>query len=298
MMPSYNKFFQNLRVTVILVALSAITNANAAPLQKGPVVSEGLLLDLNPDIGVVTDNNGRIEKWTNSVAGSVVKDFEKVDEGREVKGSGKPTLLKKVQLVNGHNTVQFIKHELLNRHETAFDTINRGSGFTWVAVIRPYNQVGQLQDVNSFFGNLRNGGNYEGFWAGFTDDNRVWTGLRNGITFGRWDENNPCVRSEKKLDTARFYLLAGRMESGTSPALIELFIDDFSKPDVTGMVPVNVKADPSMMAIGQERNAIEHPGVESFIGEMARIMIYQRPLTNDELHHLGVYLRKLYFKKR
>lgn len=297
-MPFFKISSQTLQLTVILIVLGAFTTAHATPLQKKPVVKDGLLLDLNPDIGVVADDNGRIEKWTNSVAGSVVKDFEKVDEGRQVKGSGRPTLLKKVPQVNGHNTVQFIKHELLNRHESAFDTINRGSGFTWVAVIRPYNQVGQLQDVNSFFGNLRNGGNYEGFWAGFTDDNRVWTGLRNGITFGRWDENNPCVRSEKKLDTTRFYLLAARMQSGNSPALIELFIDDLSQPDVTGVVPVNVKADPSMMAIGQERNAIEHPGVESFIGEMARIMIYQRPLSNDELQQLGAYLRRLYFKKR
>lgn len=281
--------------TLSLGLLLLASSILAAPLQKKPAAPKGLLLDLNADKGVVTDSDGRIESWTNSIINSPVKQFRKVDEGRETKGSGRPSLVKNVQQLKGHNTVKFVKQELLNDSESAFDSLNTGSGFTWIAVLRPYNQVGQLQDVNSFFGNLRNGGNYEGFWAGFTDDNRLWTGSRNGITFGRWDENNPCVLSDKKLDTGRYYLLAGRMQAGLQPVAIDLFIDDFSAPDVSGIVPVNIEADPSKFAIGQERDAIEHPGVESFIGEIARFMIYDRPLTDEELRTLGKSLRRIYF---
>ena len=37
------------------------------------------------------------------------------------------------------------------------------------------------------------------------------------------------------------------------------------------------------MAIGQERDAIQHPGKESFDGEIARFMIFDRPLSDAEL---------------
>lgn len=295
MIISGNAICKTAMYTLSLSLLLCAVPTVAAPLQKKPIVPGGLLLDLNADIGIVADKDGRIESWTNSIKNSPIKQFNKVDEGRAVKGSGRPALIKKLPQLNGHNTVQFVKQELLNNSETAFDSLNTGSGFTWIAVLRPYHQVGQLQDVNSFFGNLRNEGNYEGFWAGFTDDNRLWTGSRNGITFGRWDENNPCVLSDKKLDTTRYYLLAGRMQAGVQPAAIDLFIDDFSAPDVSGVVPVNIKADPSKLAIGQERDAIQHPGIESFIGEMARFMIYGRPLSNEELQALGQSLRRTYF---
>jgi len=63
----------------------------------------------------------------------------------------------------------------------------------------------------SFFGNLKNSGMYEGIWGNVTDDNRVWIGSRNGITFGRWDGNNPMVLATKPLEEGRYYVVAGRM---------------------------------------------------------------------------------------
>jgi hypothetical protein len=121
------------------------------------------------------------------------RDFIKQDEGRKEAGSGRPTLKKLVATIGGHNTVVFRRQELVNHDEDASDHLITGNGYTWLAVISVHEQVEQLQDVNSFFGNLRNGGMYEGIWGHVTDDNRVWIGSRNGVTFGRWDHNNPMV---------------------------------------------------------------------------------------------------------
>ncbi len=70
-----------------------------------------------------------------------------------------------------------------------------------------------LKDVHSFFGNLKHGGMYEGIWGNVTDDNRVWIGSRNGITFGRWDNNNLMVLAAKPLEENRYDVVAGRMGS-------------------------------------------------------------------------------------
>jgi hypothetical protein len=48
-------------------------------------------------------------------------------------------------------------------------------------------------------------------------------------------------------------------------------------------VLVNSKANASNMAIGQECDATNHPGAESFDGEIARFLIYERSLTDMEL---------------
>jgi len=51
----------------------------------------------------------------------------------------------------------------------------------------------------------------------------------------------------------------------------------------TATFPVNPDTDPSRMAIGQERDAIEHPGKESFDGEIARFLIWEAPLNDKQL---------------
>ena len=53
------------------------------------------------------------------------------------------------------------------------------------------------------------------------------------------------------------------------------------------MVPVNPKANPSKMAVGQERDATNHPGKESFHGEIARFLIFERPLSDKEKRLMG-----------
>jgi len=259
----------------------------------GAIVDRGLILDLDAGKGVVVEDGDRVIKWTNQVASFAARDFVKRDKGRAQPGSGRPTLKKSVAAIGDHDTIVFRRQELLNHHEDAFDHLLTGNGYTWLAVMCVYEQVVQLKDVNSIFGNLRTGGNYEGIWGNLTDDNRVWIGSRNGITFGRWDHNNPMVTAPKPLEERRYYVVAGRMGAGTDTVQIEVFIND-PEPVATAPFPVNPKANASKMAIGQERDATNHPGKEAFDGEITRLLIYERPLSEAELRQTLTHLKKVY----
>ena len=80
------------------------------------------------------------------------------------------------------------------------------------------------------------------------------------------------------------------MEAGTGNVKLMLYANS-PDPIASGDFPVAKDANPSRMAIGQERDAIEHPGKESFDGEIARFLIWERPLGQDEfaaaIAHLG-----------
>ncbi len=242
-----------------------------------------LIVDLNADKGVVIADGDKVEQWKNQVKSFVVKDFSKRDEGRKVPGSGRPQLTKKVIELKGHNTLVFNKQELVNMNEDAFDHLTTGGGYTWFAVLKAGKQSGELPNVNCFFGNLRNKPNNEGFWGGFNDDNSFWMSSRNAITFGRWDKNNPYVTSKEIVKQDQYYLIMGRMGKGIETVTLSLYLNDGAKPITSSPFPVSQSVNPSRMAIGQERDAIEHPGRESFVGEMARFMLYDRPLTDQEM---------------
>ena len=252
----------------------------------------GLILDLDADRGVTVEDGDHVSTWQNQVAGFAAKDFVKRDEGRKKPGSGRPTLRKAVKELNGHDTLVFLQQELVCLNEEAFDSLTQGSGCTWVTVMAVHAQRVGLKDVNSFFGNLRNSDNFEGIWGCLNDDNTVWWGARNGITFGRFDKNNPQVIGPK-LKTGPFHVVAGRMDAGTGKVKLELFVNKI-EPAGSAEIQVNPKANPSRMAIGQERDAINHPGHESFDGEIARFMIFDRPLEDAELKTVLASLRERY----
>ncbi len=255
-------------------------------------VHSGLILDLNADKGLTLEENNRVAAWQNQVAGFIARDFVKRDEGRETPGSGRPTLRRAVSELSGHNSLIFIRQELLNMEEDAFDHLTQGSGYTWFAVMTPYSQSEGVKDVNILFGNLRTGGLFEGFWAGLEDNNRFWLGSRNGVTFGRFDRNNPRVAGPI-LEKNRYYIVAGRMGGGTGEVTVELFVDQ-ATPFASATVQITEGGNPSKMAIGQERDATNHPGAESFEGELARLLIYERPLSDDEMARMIALLRDEY----
>lgn len=263
-------------------------------LSADPPVRQGLVLDLDADRGIIVNDSGLVERWDNQSTYSQARSFTPQDEGRAVPGSGRPSLKKNVAALNGHSTVVFREHELLNRDEDAFDHLITGSGYTFFCVVAPYQQDGKLQDVNSFFGNLRNGGLFEGIWGGFADDNRVWAAPRNGLSFGRWDDNNPFLVTDMGLEADRYYLVMGRMSAGTDSALVEIMVNEWMPARFSSRVKVNIQADASKMSIGQERDATQHPGVESFDGEIARFLLYERPLGEKEMKKMIRRLTKEY----
>ncbi|MEM9646518.1 MAG: ThuA domain-containing protein, partial [Planctomycetota bacterium] len=268
------------------------------------LIESGLIVDLDADHGVSTDANARVTQWTNQVSYFSAKQFVPNDYGIRLSnpGSGRPQLSTDVSDLNGHHAIVFREDELINPQEDAFDHLIKGSGYTWLAVIKPYPAAApdettefglhRLRDVNSFFGNLRNSGNYEGIWGCFDDDLTVWCGSRSGATFGRFDKNNPKVTGTR-LESDRFYVLSARMGKGTGTVPIELFIDT-ARPVATTPFPVNPNANSSKLAIGTERDATNHPGSESFDGEIARFLLYERPLNDMELTQTFEFLSEEY----
>ena len=249
--------------------------------QQIQLPADGMILDLDAEHGVAVEDGDRVSLWQNQVAGFVARDFVKRDEGRKEAGSGRPTLHKGIKELNGHSALVFRGQELVCMNEDAFDDLTRGGGCTWLAVLSADGQQVGLKDVNSIFGNLKNGGNFEGLWANFTDDNTVYWGARNGITFGRFDTNNPQLLGPK-FEKGKYYVIAGRMAAGTGSVTLELFVNT-ATPVSSAQIPVNTKANPSKFAIGQERDATNHPGHESFDGKIARFQIYARPLDEADL---------------
>ena len=264
-------FYSVIPMILRLIALLCVATSYAAEI---PTI--GLLVDLDPAKNITLDAQGRVTAWKSQAGPAEARDFVGQPKGRTEPTSGLPSVVKEPRAA-----LSFRQQELVCHDEAAFDGLIRGSGCTWVAVIRVHPQRVGLKDVNSFFGNLRNGQKYEGLWGCLDDDNTVWWGARNGLTFGRFDVNNPKLVGPK-LEEGRFHFLAGRMGAGQAEAKLEFFVNDL-KPCATAQFPINPQADASKLAIGQERDAIQHPGKESFDGEIARFLLWDRPLTDQEL---------------
>lgn len=272
-----------IRFLSLSLALGISLSGAGAQTEGGPgpgFPAKGLVLDLDAARGVVLEDGDRVASWKNQAPAHPDMVFVKRDEGRKEAGSGRPTLRKNAT-PDGKPSLVFLQQELVCMDEDAFDGLTAGKGHTWIAAIAVHGQRVGEKDVNSFFGNLRNGGKYEGAWGGLDDDNTLWWGARNGRSFGRFDENNPKV-SGPVLEEGRFHVIAGRMDAGTGTVKLSLFVNS-AAPAATLDFPVDPAANASRMAIGQERDAIEHPGKESFDGEISRLLIWDRPLEDGEL---------------
>ena len=111
-----------------------------------------MILDLDADRGVTVEDGNRVSLWQNQVARFPARDFGKRDEGRKEPGSGRPRLLKQIKELNGHNVLDFRRQELVCRDEDAFDSLTKGSGCTWLAVLCVHKQTGGgLKDVHVVF---------------------------------------------------------------------------------------------------------------------------------------------------
>jgi type 1 glutamine amidotransferase len=260
----------------------------------GGILMQDLLLDLNADSGLTLEDGDKVIAWKNQKAGPTAQVFEKRDEGRKVAGSGRPTLKKSVSEINGHNTLVFTHDELINMEADAFDHLLTGSGYTWYAVISVYEQTnGVKRDVNVFFGNLRNSRPYEGFWGGLKNDNTIWAGSRNGKNLIMWGVDNPRVLGPI-LKTGRYYIIAGRMGAGIDTVNIELFVDE-TTPVGSVPFPVLTNGNSEQMAVGTERDATNHPGGESYNGEMTRLLIYETALSDSDFARVMKALKHYYF---
>ena len=304
--------------TIVAVSLAV---AIASPAALGPtrgysqdLNQSDLVLDLDADKGLTIEDDRMVTAWKNQARNPKAVDFRSTEEGRtktiitqKEPGTGRPTLRRRASDINGHNSLIFRSDELINENDKAFHGMMTGAGYTWFAVIKPYRQTGpgriNSKYPNAFFGCLRSSsppqnetGLYAGFWGGFYPDGRVYMGSRNGIGKRVRDAvNTPQVEAPAPAIN-KWHIVMGRQGSGKGEVLLELFVDDPSKAVNSSKYPV-ADVEPSRMAIGTERNAINHQGKESFDGELARLLMYQTALDKQEMKEIYAYLRKVYFEK-
>lgn len=253
-----------------------MTASVGVPVPRDTPSGDTLLIDLDAERGVTLER-GFVASWESVVAG-----VRRVFEGRRIEG--RPTLSMPSALLRGGRALTFVKQELVLYDDDLLSPLTTGRGYTWLAVLRlGIQQPGwamRERDLNAIFGNLRNGPQYEGFWAGVNEDGTLWAGPRNGRSFGRWNSDNPQLLGPR-LEVGRFYVIAGRLGKGVAMVPAELFVG--GRRVAQAPFSVNPLATPSRLAIGQERDATDHPGKESFIGEIARLLIWGRTLTDEEL---------------
>lgn len=164
------KIHHHIHFSALLLTALLPHAAHAAP---ATLPTKGLLLDLNASKVLKLENGNKIASWENQAPGKNSRLFIKQDRGRKVKGSGCPTLKKNVNALNGESTLVFKQQELVNMEEYAFDHLNTGNGYTWITVMEVDKHRVGVKDVNSFFGDLKNGGKYEGFWACLNARSRI-----------------------------------------------------------------------------------------------------------------------------
>lgn len=150
-------------IVSLSICILTISKAADKEVVTEAFVTKGLLVDLDANEGIETEDGERIKSWSNKIKGKGGESFVKQDIGRKVKGSGRPTLKKKNDLIGGHNTLIFNEQELVNMDEDTFDHLITGNGYTWISVMCVYKQIKGKPNVNSFLGNLRNGSPFEGF---------------------------------------------------------------------------------------------------------------------------------------
>lgn len=166
----------------------------------------------------------------------------------------------------------------------AFDDIMLGTGHTWFAVVRAPEQDNGAK--NAIFGTLTNANPWTGMVAHVADDGG---GVSVGSYMTRPTGSDVFARGETDINDDEFHILAGRLEEGLDEVTAELFLES-STPEAEAFPIIIEESDSDEIAIGAERSG----GGEHFDGDITRILIYERPLSDSEMNTTGGELASLY----
>ena len=240
---------------------------------RADIVTDGLILDLDPDVGI-SESGGSITSWANqATAGG--------DDVATTRGT--PTL---VAGPDGHSAVRLdeaggAKDRMSGSDENAFDGIMQGAGHTWFAVVRPTSGANG-GSKNAIFGTLTNQSNFSGLVAHASGPTPAYMlRLESG--------NDIFTTGSSNLEDGEWHIVAGRLSAGTGPQTAEIFTDGPS-PEASSPVSISGSTPSDVLTLGAERSL----GSENFVGDIARILIYERPLDETELNGVGATLGSLY----
>ncbi len=241
--------------------------------------SSGLIQDLDADVGVTNTFDG-VSLWENQApsGGDDVAQFDAFLMPQLRPGT-----------LNGHNTIEFLDDfdgtgdRMFGDDRDAFDGLIDGTGHTWFVVAKVGDQL-DGSDLNRFFGTLTE------------PDIPGWTGISPGVNIDGVPYHvtraggNDFAWGTQSANDGQFHIFAGRLAKGTGSGILEqLFVDDPAAVGSTGAT-VLPGIDSDLLSIGVERLT----GGEDFLGEIARIMIFDRPLGDEELNDTGAMLAQQY----
>lgn len=319
-----------------LLLVMAVSALAADPVKKpDSLAKDDLVLDLDAEKDVVKDQSNRVLSWKNQRTFKGVDYFVEQDALRNeivanpsrkkwwyqaprdehgVKddtvptASGKPLLIENIPELNGHSAIEFRHDELQNDDADAFDGFHTTQGYTWFVVIKV--EADQLHDTtsqkgtpNAFFGTIQSSGDpdfegkyFSGFWGGVWEDYRIWGGSRNGLSMKGVALDTPRVGGDVNHGWNIIAFRQGAGQDGDTVKL-ELFVNDMGTVANSMDYKIStLQAGCGALTIGQERNAKNHMGTEAFRGQMARFLIYKKPLSSSEMKDAYACLYDMYLK--
>ena len=257
------------KVFIAAIVLACLVLTSAA---HASIVTMGLIQDLNADVGVT--GTSPVTAWANQgslgAAGNV----------SSTGGIGSVTLLSGV--AGTHNALRFVSGSLLGTDASSYDSLANGSGFTWFAVIDADPAVGS---PNSIWGTLTDGGlPYSGTTGGSVYGNRGMIRYRSSVG------TDTVVQGITDLSAGGYNILVGRLAAGTGNQTAEIFVDSATADSLPAVIDIDGATDSEVLVVGYERPS----GGEGFEGDLARLLIYNRPLSDAELTDTGLALGTLY----
>ena len=255
-------------LTAITTASLIAANANAVP------VTSGLIQDLDAEVGVTTSGTD-VTAWVNQ--GSAGDDVTSGTGGAQLVASATP---------GGQAAVRFTNDRLVGDDAAAFDSIVQGSGLTWIAVINPGAQAGSDNPgKNAIFGTLENSSGFNGYVGGIDNAESVY-----GLERANSGADERTTGATTGLD-AGWVIVVGRVAAGTGSVLQEVFVNS-ATADGSSNITIGAAGEADLLAIGAERAGGAAP--EYYDGDLARLLIYNRPLTDQELDQVGFDLATTY----
>jgi hypothetical protein len=251
---------------------STSAQATTPALPSGIIVAD-LIEDLDAENGVTLGAGTDVTAWANQAAGG----------GDDVAASvGSPQLLAE-DTIGGKDAVEFTSDRMIGDDNSAFDVLLSGSGFTWFIVAKVPDQIGG--GGNRFFGTLQNFNPWDGIMAGVTGAEQPYNAVRSG--------SDVTITAVTNLNDGNYHIIAGRLAAGTGSVLQEVFVDEATAA-ASGNVTVDGVDDCDGLSVGSERTG----GAEYIDASIARILIYDRPLSDVEMSHNMSKLDRLYMIPR
>lgn len=259
----------NLSMLRSAIAVALVT-AGIAP-SSAAVVSLNLIQDLNANLGV-GGTASAVTDWANQATG----------------GDNVATNAGTIEVVpgpNGHSALRFQQGDrMAGTSDTAFDAVMQGNGHTWFAVVNagPQNHTAK----NAIFGTLLNAGPFSGMIAHVANDGGANV---TGNVILRPSTTDISARATTNINDGGFHILAGTLSAGTGAQQQQIFIDG-SAAEASAALNILGTTDSGPIAIGAERTG----GGEHIDADIARILIYDRPLTLAEFNQTGSDLAATY----